>query len=383
MTAFGRFPDRGLKSLATEAVAGALRDSRIPAAHVGYIYFSNVAAGILQGQESTRGQHALRNTELHAIPLVNVENACASGSTAVHQAWLAVASGLVDVAIAVGVEKLYSTEREQSLAALHSALDQDRIGEIDADLGGDRTRRSIFMDLYARLARQYMESTGATADDFAAVAVKNHEHGSLNAKAQYGRHYSVEEVLAAPSVIWPLTRPMCAPISDGAGALVLTTPDRAAQHGIDAIHVKASVLGGGREGEHGQLVPHTAARAYEMAAIPPCDIDIVECHDATAPGELILCEELQLCSPGEAVKLLRDGSTRIGGQLPINPSGGLESRGHPLGATGIAQLVELTDQLRGRCFGRQVHGARTALAENSGGYLGPDVAVSVVTILSR
>ncbi|HEY3810711.1 MAG TPA: thiolase family protein [Acidimicrobiales bacterium] len=382
MTAFGKFLDRNLKSLVAEATSAALSDAAATPADVGAVYFGNVAAGLMCGQESLRGQHALRGTGLQGIPLVNVENACASGATAVHLAWLSVASGQTEVALAIGAEKLYHADRAKPFAAMSSVLDQERLDELFADLGGEATDRSVFMDLYARFARQYMDRTGATQEDFARVAAKNHAHGSLNPKAQHRTRFTVEEILAARPIAGPLTLPMCAPIGDGAAAVVITTPERAAQLGAHPVRLLASVLGGGQEGRAG-LVPATARRAFETAGVDPEDVDVVACHDATAPAELIVTEELGLCPPGDAPKLLRAGDTTLGGRIPINPCGGLESKGHPIGATGVAQIVELTDQLRDRCGARQVQDPRIALAENAGGYLGPDAAAATVTILAR
>lgn len=383
ITAFGRYLNRSLKSLTAEAVSEALRDARAETHDVQFIYFSNAIAGMMQGQESTRGQHSLRGTGLQGIPLVNVENACTSGSTAVNQAWLAVASGHVDVALAIGVEKLYHEDRARTFRMMLTALDQDRLDEICRELGGGSADRSIFMDIYADLARRYMDKTGATEEDFALVAAKNHAHGALNPKAQYRSRMTVEEVLSARQIVGPLTLPMCAPIGDGAAAVVLSTPEVAARWGADPVRLLASVLVCGQEGVHGQLVPKAARRAFELAGIGPRDVDVMECHDATAPAELIALEEIGICGPGEAPKLTRAAETALGGRIPVNPSGGLESKGHPLGATGIAQLVELTDQLRGRCGDRQVDHARIALAENTGGYLGPDAASAAITILGR
>jgi acetyl-CoA acetyltransferase len=384
MTNFGKQLDRTIKSLVAEAVGEALVDAKLPDPDHGVelVYYSNVTSGLLQGQESVRGQHALRGSGLEGIPLINVENACASGSTALNQAWLAVASGQVDVAVAVGAEKLHVEDKARAFAAMLSAMDQDRLEEIRAELGTTGAG-SVFMDVYARFATWYMDRSGATAEDFAAVTVKNHEHGMANPKAQYGGRLTVQEVLSARKVSGPLTVPMCAPMSDGAAAVVVTTPEKAARCEADAVRLLATAVGAGRPDVYGQLVPDTARRAYDMAGIGPEDIDVVECHDAASPAELIVMEELGLCAPGEAPALLRAGQTRVGGRLPMNPSGGLQSKGHPLGATGLAQVVELVDQLRGRAGGRQVENARLALAENAGGYMGPDAAVATITILGR
>jgi acetyl-CoA acetyltransferase len=384
MTKFGKWPDRGLKSLTAEAVDEAVADAGAPREAIGSVFFSNVAAGLIQGQESTRGQHTLRGTGLLGRPVVNVENACASGSTALHLAWLSVASGQVDAAIAVGVEKLYDDDKTKFLAVMMSGLDQDRLDEVLMEIGASPDAgHSPLMDVYAGFADAYSERTGATAEDFARVASKNHFHGSLNPKAQYRSCFSVEEVLGARRVSGPLTVPMCAPSGDGAAAVVVATPAVAKRWEADPVRILATVLAGGDEESLGIVVPTAARQAYERAGVSPSDIDVVECHDAAAPAELVIMEELDLCPPGDAPKLARSGETTIGGRIPINPSGGLESKGHPLGATGLAQVVELSDQLRGRCGDRQVEGARIALSENAGGFLGPDAAVAAVTILCR
>jgi len=382
MTAFGKHPGRSITSLVTESVGDALADAGVAAANspIGAVFYGNVASGLLQGQESTRGQHAICECGLQGIPLINVENACASGSTALNQAWLAVASGQVDMAIAIGAEKLHVEDKSRAFAAMTSALNQDRLDELAADLGHSGTG-SIFMDVYARFATWYLQRSDATVEDFAAVSVKNHEHGLRNPKAQYGGRLTVDEVLSARKVSGPLTVPMCAPMSDGAAAVVLTTPELATRYGAAPVRLLATVVAAGHEGTYGELVPNAARRAYEMAGVGPADLDVIECHDAAAPAELIVLEELGVCEPGRAPALLRAGETRIGGRLPVNPSGGLQSKGHPLGATGLAQVIELVDQLRGRSGERQVAGARLALAENAGGYLGPDAAVATITIL--
>lgn len=380
MTRFGKLIDRGYKALVAEVTSAALDDAGCPPDEIELAYYSNSGAGIVQGQESTRGQHAVRGSSLEGVPLVNVENACASGSTALHQAWLAVASGHVDVALAVGAEKLNHPDKKRGQDVLTAALDQDRLADLRDDLGAGGTG-SVFMDVYARFASWYMERSGATAEDFALVAVKNHANGAANPKAHYGGHMTTDDVLNARRISGPLTLPMCAPLTDGAAAVVVTSPEVAARWGAESVRLLATVVNSGRAGRYGELVPDTARRAFAVADVSPDQIDVVECHDAAAPAELIVMEELGLCEPGDAPALLREGGTRIGGSLPVNPSGGLTSRGHPIGATGLAQIVELADQLRYRCGPRQVEGARRALAENAGGYLGPDAAVAAVTIL--
>lgn len=383
MTAFGKHPDRSIGSLAAEAARDAIADGGVRDARnqVDIVYYGNVTSGLLQNQESVRGQHALHDTELTGVPLINVENACASGSTALNQAWLSVASGQAEVAVAIGAEKLNIGDRNRTFGALASALNQERLDEIVSELGSDGTG-SVFMDVYARFASWYMDASGATTEDFARVAVKNSAHGALNPKAQYGRRLTVEAVLNARRVSGCLTVPMCAPMSDGAAAAVVTTPEFARRCGASPVRLLSSTLSCGRHGVYGELVPATALRAYEMAGVDPADVDVVECHDAASPAELIVLEQLRLCEPGGAPALLRSGATSIGGKLPVNPSGGLQSKGHPLGATGLGQVAELADQLRGRAGQRQAGTPKVAVAENAGGYIGPDAAVATVTILS-
>ncbi|MGH9000281.1 MAG: thiolase family protein [Acidimicrobiia bacterium] len=390
MTRFGKFADSTVRSLTEEAVAEALADATLPPGAVESAFFANAVAGILTGQEMIRGQVALRHTGILGVPIVNVENACASASSAFHLAWMAVASGAADVALAVGSEKLTHEDKAKSFAAIGTAVDLTALAELRASLaasGGDDDssgKRSFFMDIYAGMTRQYMARSGATAADFAAVAAKNHANGALNPKAQYGGTVTVEDVLASREVSAPLTLLMCSPIGDGSAAAVLCSPEVARRVGAE-VQVRASVLVSGTDrgpGERG-AVERAAERAFGRAGVEPSDLDVVEVHDAAAPAELMVYEELGLCPPGGGPKLLASGDTRLGGRVPVNPSGGLLSKGHPIGATGCAQIVELVDQLRGRCGERQVAGARVAAAENGGGFLGTDAAACVVTVLSR
>jgi acetyl-CoA acyltransferase len=404
MTQFGKFPECTIRSLAEEAVRDALHDAGIGPEAVQMVFFSNATAGILHGQEMIRGQVALRHTGLLGVPIVNVENACASASTAFHLACMAVGSGAVDVALAVGSEKLTHEDKQRSFAAIGTAVDmfelqqlKDRMrtpepvaagaggalpAPIQADGGGGN--RSFFMDIYAAQSRAYMESSGATARDFAEVAVKSHRNAALNPKAQFRTEVSIDEVLASREVSAPLTLLMCSPIGDGAAAVVVCSEQYARRLGTAPVRVRACTLLSGTDSRADQpgAVERAAQRAYEQAGLGPEDLDVVEVHDAAAPAELMCYEELGLCGVGEAPRLLASGDTALGGRLPVNTSGGLLSKGHPIGATGCAQLVELVDQLRGRCGARQVPGARVALAENGGGFLGTDAAAMVVTILS-
>ncbi|MDA8266902.1 MAG: thiolase family protein [Actinomycetota bacterium] len=414
MTRFGKFFDRSVRSLAEEAVTEALGDAGIGPEAVEFTAFANAAGGILQCQEMIRGQSALHHTGLLGSPIVNVENACASASSAVHLAWQSIASGSAEIALAVGAEKLTHADKMRSFAAIGTAIDLEDLSGIRDMLStvllgwpppaapaggtpdaaasagsaasggsGGKLQSSPFMQVYAQMTQLYLSRSGGTKEDLAAVSVKNHRHASENPKAQYRDLVTIDEVLASRIVADPLTVLMCSPIADGAAALVLATPEAAARLGVPAVKVLASVLASGRDRslDEPSVAERASLRAYEQAGIGPEDLNVLEVHDAAATAELQLYEELGLCPAGEGPKLLASGATTIGGRVPVNPSGGLLSRGHPIGATGCGQLVELADQLRGRCGARQVEGARFALAENGGGFIGADAAATVITIL--
>jgi acetyl-CoA acetyltransferase len=390
MTRFGRHLATGLKALGAEAVGAALADAGIEAAALEAAFVGNAAAGLVTGQECIRGQVILRGMGIGRLPVVNVENACASASTALHLACALVSAGAYEVVLALGVEKLYHEDKRRSFAAFTGAVDVELLGGMLAALGargsgGAGEKRSMFMDLYAAVARAHMERYGTTQRHFAMVAAKNSEHGSLNPRAQFRERLTVDEVLAAPVVVEPLTRPMCSPIGDGAAAVVVMSRARARRLGVaKPVRVLASVLHSGWD--HAPDEPGTvevcAAEAYRDAGIGPEDLDVVECHDGSAPAELIAYESLGLCAKGEGGRLLEEGATRLAGRLPVNPSGGLLRKGHPVGATGIAQVVELAEQLQGRSGARQVVGARVALAQNGGGAIGTDAAAMCVTVLA-
>jgi len=249
---------------------------------------------------------------------------------------------------------------------------------------GTGEKRSMFMDIYAQLARAHMKAYGTTVEQFAGVSAKNSFHGSLNPRAQFRDALTVEEVLAQPMIAEPLTRSMCSPIGDGAAAVVVMSERKARELGVSKpVKVVSSVLRSGWD--HGPAEPGTgdvcSDEAYEEAGVGPEDLSVVELHDASAPSEIFGYESLSLCEKGEGGRLIEEGVTRLGGRCPVNTSGGLLRKGHPVGATGIAQIVELTEQLQGRSGKRQVEGARIGLAHNGGGTIGPDAAAMCVTIL--
>lgn len=407
MTPFGRHLDRNLKSLVAEAVNGALKDAGVTKEQLGGVWVGNASQGILQGQESIRGQVVMRAMGIGGIPVINVENACASSATALHGARAQIALGEMDVALVVGMEKMYCEDRNKALAAFTGCMDVEALPQMMQAFaeqeekikreqaqggGGEREKsgqRSVFMDFYASLARKHMEKYGSTQRQLAVISSKNHYHSSMNPLAQYQNTFTVEEVLEAPEVAWPLTRPMCSPIGDGVAAVVICSEAFAkkigASHGVE---VAACMLASGEDPDkekESSTLARLAKSAYDRVGIRPEDIDLAEVHDATAFGELQASEELGFCPLGEGGAFAEAGHTTLGGKLPINVSGGLESQGHPIGATGVRQVVELYWHLvaDGRAGKRQVEGAEVGLAQNSGGSIDTSEGAISVTILKR
>lgn len=402
MTPFGKLRDRSVKDLAREAVAAALSDAGLPGERIEGAFFSNAVQGHMEGQHMIRGQIALREMGIQGIPVVNVENACASASTGFKLAVDFLRAGNGDCCLAVGAEKMYSEDRALMFSAFDSGWDVsngEAVAQRLADLGagieepeGSRSPKpySVFMDVYAGFARLHMKTFGTTQEQFAAVAAKNHAHSVHNPLAQYRDAMSIQQVLGAPPITYPLTLPMCAPISDGAAAAVLCTARGLARLGLDssrAIRVKAAILRSGTdrppEDYRNHLTRLAALQAYEQAGLGPQDMSLAEVHDATAVGEVIQIENLGFVEFGDGGPASLRGDTTIGGRIPVNPSGGLESKGHPIGATGLGQIHELVTQLRGEAGARQVEGARNAIAENGGGLHGVEEAAACVTILGR
>lgn len=398
MTPFGRMLDRSVKSLVAEAVGGALADAGATTADLDVAFYSNTTQGIMEGQHAVAGQIALRPLGIGGIPVVNVENACASASTAVHQAVAMLRGGMAEVALAVGVEKMHDVDKAKSSAIFDGAWDVHDSGAvvkrlrsigagIDAPPGTPPGVRSPFMELYASLAKGHMREFGTTQRQLAAVSSKNHHHSTMNPLSQFRKDFSIEEVLAGAVIAWPLTLPMCSPISDGAAAATLCTraalgrfPDAA------PIRLLSSVLVSGGDREWSEFDRHlcrvAALKAYEQAGVGPEDVSVAEVHDASAFAEIVQIENLGLCGIGQGGWASERGETRLGGRVPVNPSGGLESKGHPIGATGLGQIYELVLQLRGRAGSRQVEDARIAVAENGGGFHGVEEAAAVVTVLA-
>lgn len=401
MTPTGKFLDRSIKQLTADAVNAALADAGLAVADIQAAYFSNATQGVLEGQTMVRGQIALRPLGIEGIPVYNLENACASASSAFNLAVQAVRSGEVEVALAVGAEKMFCTDKAKMFSVFDGAWDLQDIEANKTTLlamgrgieppegSTSKAPYSLFMDIYAAFGRFHMREFGTTQRQFAAVAAKNHGHSAHNPLAQYRNTYTVEQVLAAPPITYPLTLPMCAPISDGAAAAIVCSESALARLADRrrAVRVLASVVATGstrRPEDVGRHITVKASRlAYERAGVGPQDISVAEVHDATAIGEIVQSENLGFCEFGAGGALAESGATTIGGRIPINTSGGLESKGHPIGATGIGQLHELVTQLRGEAGSRQVQEARLAMAENGGGLYGIEEAVCAITILGR
>ena len=402
MTPFGRMLDVDLKTMTRLATDAALSDAGIEKSDLNAAYFANVSQGHMERQHMIRGEIALRSMGIGGIPVINVENACASGSSAFNSAVNFVKAGQGDVALAIGAEKMYSRDRDLMFSVFDSGWDVStrdqtvarltKMGEgIDVPDGTMSSKPySVFMDVYAAFSRFHMKRFGTTRAQLAAVAAKNHNHSIHNPESQYRNGYTVEEVLAAPPIAYPLTLPMCAPISDGAAAAVICNKSALTRLGLDtrrAVRVLASVVQSGSDREPEEVDKHVSAlaakRAYEIAGVGPEDVSVAEVHDATAMGEIIQVENLGFCAFGDGGPISARGETRIGGRIPVNPSGGLESKGHPIGATGLGQIYELVSQLRGESGPRQVTDARIAIAENGGGIHGIEEAVACITVLGR
>lgn len=395
MTALGKRLDQSVKSLTAEAVRAALDDAGAAVGDIGAAWFANTRQPMLEGQNTVRGQIALRPLGLAGAPIINVENACASGSTALWLAMQWLRSGAGDIALIAGAEKMVWPERPDRVAAAFAGGTDihDREGVIGfiRDMGGDEPGegRSLFMDLYAAQAQAHMKRHGTTQADFALAAAKNHTAGALNPLAQYRTAMTVDQVLADKSIVHPFTRAMCAPVSDGAAAAVICTAVGLKRLKVEsrAVRVRGCALVSASLRDALDIENHIGRRAaltaYEQAGIDPGDVDAVEVHDATSYAEIQQIENLGLAEAGTVGERLRRGDFALGGRTPVNASGGLVSKGHPVGATGIIQLHDLTRQLRGEAGAAQIDGARIAVAENGGGFLGVEEAATVVTVLEH
>ncbi|MHB8780129.1 MAG: thiolase family protein [Candidatus Geothermincolia bacterium] len=401
MLRFGKYAERTIKDMTAEVLGLVTADAGADKKAIEAAWFSNSFWGINTGQHSIRGQVALCPLGVDCVPVMNVENACAGASSAMHGAWMGIKSGAYDVALAIGAEKVYHpTDKQQAFDMFISNADVDFVRGLIAAFQADAARQakeagskegggghSPFMDIYAMAARIHMDRFGTTQRQLATIAAKNHQAGALNPMAQIQIAMTTDEVMNDRPVAYPLTRAMCAPIGDGATAAILCSERALSKFaGARPVKVRASVLGSGsfEFGPDVELIGKRLSRkAYDIAGLGPADVSLAEVHDATAFGELLQCEELGFCPEGEGGPFAESGASTIGGKLPVNPSGGLECRGHPIGASGLAQIYELVTQLRGEAGPRQVEGARIALAENGGGFIGAGEAAMCIHILEK
>jgi len=369
MIPFGKYPSVSIVDLAWPAVKMAIKDSGVKPADIEAAYCGTVFSGMMSGQR------ILGRLGLSGIPITNIENACSSSSTAFRQAVMAVRSGECDVALVIGVEKL--TKFGGGTLPL-----ENEDWEVSQGM--------VMPALYAMRAKRYMHDFGLTAEQLALVSVKNRANGALNDDAQMRKPVTLDEVLGSRLIADPFTLLQCCPTGDGAAAIVICSSRVANRYRTDAVQVAASDLTSGRytNGFRDMTIPEITVRgakeAYEEAGIGAEDIDVAEVHDAFSIAEVLYYEAFGFCGRGEGGKMLERGETKIGGRLPVNPSGGLLAKGHPIGATGAAQIVEIVRQLRGECGARQVEGAKVGLSHATGGGIsGFDHGACSIHIFSR
>ncbi len=379
LTPFGKFPDRSLKDLASAAIDEALDDAGIGADEIEMAFVANALSAVVTGQVAVVGQVVLSAAGIHGIPVFNIDNACAGSSSALNLALLAIRAGSARRVLVVGVEKMYSDDRGATYRALNGAADLDWVRSTGVDI----ERESVFVrEVYPARLRAYREQAELRPETLAAISVKNRRHAAANPLAQYREPMTIEQVLAARMVTEPLTMLMCAPIGDGASAAVVSSADVARGSGSRPVWIRGSAVSMGSPGRSGVgTIARLAGDVYRQGGVGPLQVDVAEVHDATAFSELLAYEELGFCGPGQGSALVEAGDTSLGGRIPVNPSGGLESRGHPVAATGLAQVIELARQVRGEAGGRQVPGARIGLAESVGGYVDGDSAAVAVTMV--
>jgi len=404
MIKFGKFLDRSIKDMTGQALDDVLKDCNLTRDDIQAAWFSNTGWGIYSFQHAIRGQVAMTANGLQGIPVTNVENACASASTALHGAWTAIKAGLYDCALAIGVEKQYHEDRAMVMSSFMAGTDVEEMTQHASELREQEQKRreqetkskgpkaqdekegghSAFMDFYAAGARAHMQRYGSTQQQLAAIAAKNHNNSTMNSLAQYTFPQTVEQVLNDRIVAYPLTRAMCAPIGDGAAAAIVCSEEFLKEHPTKrAIKVRASILQGGSRTGPADVGERAGKQAFETAGLEPEDIDVMEVHDATAFGELAVMEALGFCPRGEGGIMAERGDTALDGKIPVNPSGGLISRGHPIGASGLAQIYELVTQLRGEAGKRQVKNHRIAMTENGGGTVGAGEAAMTIHIMEK
>lgn len=378
MTKFGKFIERGLKDIGREACWAAIKDAGINPKDIQAGYMANAVGGVMTGQSMILGQVVFREVGVIGIPIFNIENACSSGSTALMDAWMHVSAGFYDMVIVAGVEKLYANDSQKTVEALAGGGDV----ELETSVGVN------FPAHWALRAAKRMEVFGTTREHFAKVSVKNHHNGCFNPRSQYRKEFTIDQVLNSKFIATPLSQLECSPIGDGGAAVILCARDLAKKYTekpaiIAGIGMSTGTYDETRDITFNEVEQRAAAAAFKASSMGPEDIDFAEVHDCFTIAEFMRVEGMGLCKPGEYDRLLDNGDVELGGRMPINPSGGLLSKGHPVAATGIAQICELYWQLRGEAGQRQVEGARVGLAHCAGGGIAGDGAVSVVSILKQ
>lgn len=368
---FGKLPEKGLDELGGEAALAALTDAGIAPQDIQFGYCANLYGGMVIGQA------VLREVGITGIELTNIENACAGGATALRKAWWDIASGLYDIGIAIGVESM-------STSPIAGKLIPPASGDITGELGMNMVAR------FALTQRRYMHMFNVSLEQIAKVSVKNHHNGCLNPYSQYKKEFTIEEIINSRPICEPITLLQCCPATDGAAAAILASGDLARKYTSQPIIIAASLLKSGdysfrwEDMTFSDMTYQCTKEAYEMAGLGPEDVDVCELHDAFAVNELQHYVELGFCQRGEEVRLLEDGVTEIGGRLPVNASGGLLSKGHPISASGVAQVAELVWQLRDQAGQRQVANAKVGLAHVIGGEVtGLESGAVAVHILKR
>lgn len=352
MIKFGRYPDKDVVQLAADATIGALKDAGISINEV-----EMVASGNLYQSNAMIGQRVMKEIGATGVPVVNVANACATGSTAFREAYLAIASGMYDVALAIGSEQM-------GKMGLLGAGGGNRDYSTEGVMG-----TGLMPGVFGQAGVEHMRKYGTKMEHFAKISVKNHKHSVHNPYAQYRKETPLEDVMNARMIAWPNTLLMCCPTGDGAAAAVLMSAEKARQHTTNPVWVAASALTSDPWQERNPtmfdvntVTRNAAKQAYDQAGIGPTDLTQVELHDCFATAELIHYENLGLCGDGEAGEFIDRGDPWVGGRIPVNASGGLLSKGHPLGATGVANIVEIMWHLRGQAGERQVENSKVGLA---------------------
>ncbi|MCW5657062.1 MAG: thiolase family protein [Burkholderiaceae bacterium] len=398
MTSFGRLKERSIQDLTRDAADAALRDAGCDYKAIQIVLLANSSLFALERSPLVAGVTALREMGFEHVPIVETGHDRVSASTAFKLAHGQVRSGEVDIVLAVGAAKRHNDVEAKVFEIFDAEWDAGSVESLHAltkgsePPAGERQRdpgfRSAFMEAQAALARAHMKRFGTTVIQIAAVAKKNHLHSILNPLTQNRYALLVDEVVKAQLVAWPLTLPMCAQDSEGAAAAVLCSSrvmNRFAR--ARAVKVAACVQASGGSRDPADVRRHVCHRAagsaYEQAGVGPGDIDVAEVYDSTAFAEIVQAENLGFCDFGDGGKLAERGVTALGGRIPINPSGGLESNGYAIGATGLAQVFELVTHLRREAGARQVGGARLAISQNSAGSCGLEEASTCVTILQR